>query len=169
VAHFSGTRLSTQTGSGAKANSVQAMIVDARGMLATDPVAALKQYGEVLKLAPSNPEALTYSGWLSVRLGDSSNSTELIDSGKALLDKALAADPTYPDVLAFEGVVAFRFDNDAKRAVELFDRYFATPNLPPLLVSLVTETDTDARKAAGLPPRTAGSTAPAPSTTVAPK
>jgi hypothetical protein len=156
VGRFSGTRLSTQTGSGAKADSVQAMIVDARGLLSTDTLAALKQYGEVLKVAPTNAEALAYSGWLSVQLGDSSNSTTLIDAGKDLLDRALVAAPTYPDALAFEGVVTFRYDNDAKRAVELFDRYFATPNLPPLLIGLVTQIDTEARQAVGLPARPTG-------------
>jgi hypothetical protein len=74
-------------------------------------------------------------------------------SGRAQLDRALQLAPAYPDVLAFEGVVALQLDKDPKKAADLFDRYFATPNLPPLLVDLVTPADQQARAAAGLPPR----------------
>ncbi|MCU1344361.1 MAG: hypothetical protein JWL70_627 [Acidimicrobiia bacterium] len=165
VGHFSGTRLSSQTGSGAKANSVQAMIVDARGLMSSDPVEAIKQFGKVLDVQPTNVEALTYGGWLSVRAGIDAKSEALINSGRGLIDKAVAIDPKYPDALAFEGVVALQVDNDPKKAAELFDRYFATPNLPPLLVSLVTPADQQARAAAGLPPR---ATPGAPATTAAP-
>jgi hypothetical protein len=117
-------------------------------------VAAIKKFGDVLNVDPTNSEALTYSGYITIEAGITSNSPPLVTSGRAVLDRALQAAPHYPDALAFEAVVALTVDNDAKKAEGFFDRYFAEPNPPPLLASMVSQYDTQARQTAGQPPRT---------------
>lgn len=84
-----------------------------------DLVGALECFDEILAQDSSNAEALSYRGWyLLLAAGSLQTSTaesgsesesddadELIASGLSYLDRAIEADPTLPDPLAFRATV----------------------------------------------------------------
>jgi tetratricopeptide (TPR) repeat protein len=57
---------------------------------------AIMLYDEVLEVDPENVEALTYRGWLLVRVDPS-----LRQDGLGFLEEAVALDPDYPDARIF--------------------------------------------------------------------
>jgi tetratricopeptide (TPR) repeat protein len=101
----------------------------ALGSTEGDLVGSLECFDEVLVSDPDNPEALAYRGWyLILAVGSLQQNTEettsdevqaqadealtqadeLTESGLDYLDRAIAADPTYPDPYAFRAIVADR-------------------------------------------------------------
>lgn len=90
---------------------------------------ALALYGEVLEQQPSNPEALTYRGWLLTLSGEA-------QEGLSSLLEAATAEPEYPDVHAFLAIVLFRNGLVEEAAREL-DRFEALD--PPASVRALTE------------------------------
>jgi tetratricopeptide (TPR) repeat protein len=74
---------------------------------------AIKLYDRVLKEDPANPVALAQRGWLVSRAG-------LIDEGLAAIDKAIAAEPTYPDAHFFKAMILWRDRKQPAAAVAEF-------------------------------------------------
>jgi len=70
---------------------------------------AVEVYDEALEVAPGNAEALTYRGWLTARLGDST-------SGLEDVLEAVGVDPDFPDARVFAAILLneqARFDEAA--------------------------------------------------------
>jgi tetratricopeptide (TPR) repeat protein len=110
-------------------------------------VEALKQYDAVLKDDPRNVEALTYRGWLLKLAG-------LTDQAEEYLDRALEADPSYPDAHFFRGMLYFQDRGNPAAAIPEFETYLAS-NPPPETVQAVQGVLDQARQAAaGQPPPT---------------
>jgi tetratricopeptide (TPR) repeat protein len=85
-------------------------------------VDALMLYDEILTSEPNNVEALAYRGWLLKRAG-------LADEALESLDRAVAADPTFPDAHFFRGMVLYQDKDDPAAAIVEFDAFLA--NNPP--------------------------------------
>lgn len=86
--------------------------------------AALRSFDEAARLDPTNAEALAYGGWI-VRLAG------LVDEGLARIDRAIAADPDYPDARFFRGVILLRDRSDPAGAIPELQRYLvAAPDGP---------------------------------------
>ncbi len=72
-------------------------------------------FDDVLERDPENAEALTYRGWYGVLAsgsaqlaGEDAAAVELLASAGVYLNRAVQADPTYPDARAFRMVVLER-------------------------------------------------------------
>jgi len=87
---------------------------------------ALKLYDIVLKREPNNVEALTYRGWLLFQ----ASPAEFTDRALQSLDRAVAADPRFPDAHFFRGWVLRHGKRDAAAAVPEYRTFLAT-NPPP--------------------------------------
>jgi tetratricopeptide (TPR) repeat protein len=87
---------------------------------------ALKLYDIVLKREPNNVEALTYRGWLLFQ----ASAAEFTDRALQSLDRAVAADPRFPDAHFFRGWVLHHGKRDAAAAVPEYRTFLAT-NPPP--------------------------------------
>jgi tetratricopeptide (TPR) repeat protein len=83
-----------------------------------EPVDTLKCYDAVLAEAPDDAEALTYRGWFLVRAG-------LVDEGYEWLERAVAADPTFPDARVFRAIVLLRDRDDPAAAKAELDAFYA--------------------------------------------
>ena len=92
---------------------------------------------------PNQPVALAYRGWL-VRLAG------LKDEGLAYVDRAVAADPSYPDAHFFRGMMLWEDRNDPAAAVAEF-RLFLSNDPPRRMVSLVQDALKRASQEAGIP------------------
>lgn len=88
-----------------------------------EAVEALKLYDAVLRDDPTNAEALAYRGWLLKRAG-------LVDEAQAALDRAVAADPSYPDAHFFRGMVLYQDRKDPAAAIPEFERFLASDPPP---------------------------------------
>ncbi len=72
-------------------------------------------FDDVLDRDPTNAEALGYRGWYGVLLsgsaqaaGEDEAAVELLATAGSFLDRAIEADPTYPDARAFRMIVLER-------------------------------------------------------------
>jgi hypothetical protein len=110
---------------------------------------AVNVYADVLQLDPRQPEALADGGWLLRSVGLSSASPRLIASGDAEIALAVRADPRYELARAYDGVVLYVDDHDARAAVVQFDA-LAQDKLTASLVSLVHDTAVAAYQAVHL-------------------
>jgi tetratricopeptide (TPR) repeat protein len=106
-------------------------------------VDALKVYDQILKKDPQQPVALAYRGWL-VRLAG------LKDQGLTYEDRAVAADPSYPDAHFFRGMMLWEDKDDPAGAVAEF-RLFLSNRPPQAMVALVQDALNRAAAEAGIP------------------
>ena len=90
---------------------------------------AIKLYDAVLAEHPDQPEALAYRGWLLRLAGRSAGNQDLIDKGMEYIERAVAADPTYPDAHFFKGFVLYQDRKDPAAAVPELRAFLA--NDPP--------------------------------------
>lgn len=90
---------------------------------------AIKTFDKVLREDPLQPEALAYRGWLLRLAGRAGGDRSLIDSGMAFIERAVAADPTYPDAHFFRGIILYQDRRDPAGAVAEFRAFLA--NDPP--------------------------------------
>ena len=101
-------------------DGVASMLAEARLLRATDPVAAMELYGEVLEARPDHAEALTYSAWLLLTVASQSSDEAIVadalEAGRQKLDDAVVADPAYPDAHCFLSIIAAEFDGDSDAA-----------------------------------------------------
>ncbi|MEZ5409763.1 MAG: hypothetical protein R2761_17175 [Acidimicrobiales bacterium] len=96
-----------------------------------DLLGAIKCFDQVLTVDPDNAEALAYRGWYlllaagSVQQGGPSDTVPtadvqaLIDSGLDYLTRAVEADPTLPDPLAFRAVAYDRLGRSADACADV--------------------------------------------------
>jgi tetratricopeptide (TPR) repeat protein len=106
-------------------------------------VEALKVYDAILKKDPQQPVALAYRGWL-IRLAG------LKEQGLTFEDRAVAADPSYPDAHFFRGMMLWEDKSDPAGAVSEF-RLFLSNRPPQAMVSLVQDALKRAAAEAGIP------------------
>ena len=107
------------------------------------PVEALKLYDAILKEDPKQPVALAYRGWL-IRLAG------LKEQGLGFEDRAVAADPSYPDAHFFRGMMLWEDKQDPAGAVAEF-RLFLSNRPPSSMVALVQDALERAAAEAGIP------------------
>lgn len=122
-------------------------------------LAAIRTYDEVLARDPKQPEALAYRGWLVRQAGAQSGNTELVDKGLEYVNRAVAADPSYPWAHFFRGLILYEDKGDPAAAVPEL-RAFLDAGPPPAMVPAVQELLRQAEAAAragagagGQPPR----------------
>lgn len=125
---------------------------------------AIKVYDTVIDRDPRQPEALAYRGWLLRLAGRASGRPQLIDKGLEYIDRAVAADPSYPDARFFRGLILYQDRRDPAAAVPEL-RAFMANDPPSEMVPVVDDllrralADLDARGApsdapSGAPPST---------------
>lgn len=112
----------------------------ARALMAGgQPVEALEQYDTATRLAPGDAEAHAYGGWLVFQAG-------LVDEALTRLDRAVDADPRYPDARLFRGI-ARREGGDRQGAIADLRTYLeVTPGDDPWraqVEALLTELEGD--------------------------
>ncbi|MEY2426582.1 MAG: hypothetical protein QOI61_2154, partial [Actinomycetota bacterium] len=105
-------------------------------------VEAIKLYDQILKDDPNQPAALAYRGWI-VRLAG------LKDEGLAYEDRAVTADPSYPDAHFFRGMMLWQDKGDPAAAVAEF-RLFLSNRPPQAMVQLVEDALARASEEAGI-------------------
>lgn len=165
VARFSGQRLPGGTASGDIDDSTNTLLIEARGLQASDPRAALERYGEVLKLQPDNTEALTYRGWMLVRVGADAvdrgvpGGEDLVAEGEAAFDRAIALRPTYADPHCFKAITQFRFYGDPVAAKPAVDTCLAS-DPPQVVLGLVQNLQGEIDAALTAPVTTTGENEP---------
>jgi cytochrome c-type biogenesis protein CcmH/NrfF len=120
----------TQTGP--SANLARARALVGEGKVAD----AIKVYDDVIAADPRNAEALAYRGWLVRLAGKQADDPTLVDKGLAFVERAVAADPRYPDARFFKGMILFEDKRDPAAAVPEF-RAFLGSNPPPEMVPMV--------------------------------
>lgn len=92
-----------------------------------EPAEAVREFDAAAGLDPGNAEALAYGGWVVflAAQSDPDVAAELTDAALRRLDRAVAADPAYPDAHFFRGMVLFRGKDDPAGAAPEFERYLA--------------------------------------------
>ena len=118
VAQSSGERLAGDEATGDLPEGSVDRIAKANALVAEGEILeAVKVYDDLLEDDPENPVALAQRGWLLSRVDES-----LVDSGLASIDRAIAADPTYPDAHFFRAMILWRAKDEPAMAVESFQR-----------------------------------------------
>ena len=130
LASSSGERVAQAPATGSIDASTTDRLAQARELLGQRKVLeAIKLYDQILKSDPKNPEALAYRGWI-VRLAG------LPDDGLRYIERAIAADPAYPDAHFFKGMILWQDKKQPAAAVPEFQAFLAS-NPPADLVSVV--------------------------------
>jgi cytochrome c-type biogenesis protein CcmH len=114
-------------------------------------VTALKLFASALKLDPTQPQALTYDGWLLFQAGQRDHSTALDNQGRLLLQEAATVSPSYATVHLFLGLVDVTMDKAPQLAVREFNAMLKDGVRPSLLKS-VRATILGSYRSAGIPP-----------------
>ena len=87
---------------------------------------AIKVYDAILAADPRQPEALAYRGWLLRLAGRAAGNRELIDKGMEFIERAVAADPGYPDARFFRAYVLYQDRGDPAAAVPELRAFLAS-------------------------------------------
>lgn len=152
VARTAGERHPGQTSSGSiAATGPSEQLARARQLIGQNKVLdAIKTYDALLRVDPKQPEALTYRGWLLRLAGRGGGDQSLIDKGLESINRAIAADPTYPEAHVFKGIILFQDKADPKAAIPEL-RAFLAANPPKDMLPLVEDVLRQALAAAGQP------------------
>jgi tetratricopeptide (TPR) repeat protein len=119
VAQSSGERVAGRPSSGSIDEGTSDKLARAQQMVSQGKVLdAVKQYDAVLKEDPKNPVALAERGWVIRNAG-------LVDDGLAYIERAVAADPSYPEAHFFKAMILWRDKSDAAAAVTEFRLFLA--------------------------------------------
>ena len=144
LANAVGSRSAGQAATGSLPTSTQGQLQEAGTLLQQGrAVDAIKLYDTILKRDPKQPVALAYRGWL-VRLAG------LKKEGLAYVDRAVQADPSYPDAHFFRGMMLWQDNADPAGGVAEF-RLFLSNNPPQAMVPLVEDALKRASAEAGIP------------------
>ena len=149
VAHFAGRRDPGQplVGGGPQAASASAIPADLARCIELegggDGTEIVHCYQGLLDADATDAAALTYFGWFLYREGAGAQNVEVVDTALRLLDRAAAADPTYPDARALRAVVFARLGriDDARAELDALDQLDADPQLLELIAGLRTQLD----------------------------
>lgn len=114
-------------------------------------LAAIRTYDEVLAMDAKQPEALAYRGWLVRQAGAQAGNAELVNKGLEYVNRAVAADPSYPWAHFFRGLILYEDKRDPAAAVPEL-RAFLEAGPPPAMVPAVQEFLRQAETAAGATP-----------------
>jgi tetratricopeptide (TPR) repeat protein len=138
VARSAGERLPNQPAAGGIADTgPSGRLAQARALIGERKVLdAIKLYDQVIADDPTNAEALAYRGWLVRLTGKASNDPTLVDKGLAFIERAVSADPTYPDARFFKGEILLRDKGDPAGAIPEFRAFLASrgaPDMAPLV------------------------------------
>lgn len=118
VARASGVRdADDEITGGDSALATRDQLVECQALAAEgEALESIQCYDAVLEAEPENVEALTYRGWVLVLAG-------LFDEAQPYFDQAIALDPDYPDVRAFQAVSYARQGrtDEAEAAIEAFE------------------------------------------------
>ena len=132
LARSAGERLPGQTVTGTIAQGSTDQISHAQQLAGQGKILeAIKLYDAVLKTDPQNPVALAQRGWLVSRAG-------LADEGLVSIDKAIAADPSYPDAHFFKAMILWRDQHKPADAVAEFQAVL-DHDPPPDLANTVSQ------------------------------
>ena len=122
VAQSSGERLAGDEVTGDLPEGSVDRITKANALVSQGEILeAVKVYDDLLEDDPENPVALAERGWLLSRVDPS-----LVDSGLASIDRAIAADPSYPDAHFFRAMILWKAKDEPAMAVESFQRALDT-------------------------------------------
>ena len=132
IAQSVGRRGSGETFTGDIRQTTRDLLLEARDQWSSGDIeGALATYDEVLAIAPTNAEALTYSAWVARTMGGMLSDDEAL----VRLDDAVASDPDYADAQVFRAIILRdlgRFD-EALAALEALD----LDDIPPFLTDRV--------------------------------
>ena len=128
--------------------AIDALMTEGRTHMSDDPVRALKAFEAAEKLDPTQVEAIAYSGWILRLVGrsstDQTQAKELFAAAHERLDRAVAVDPTYPDALAFRGILLLRDEGNPAAALADFTA-LQQLNPPEFIQQLVAGAKAEAR------------------------
>lgn len=132
VAQSAGRRGAGETFTGDIRQTTRDLLLEARDLTAAGEYdAALDTYAEVLAIAPTNAEALTYSAWVGRTMAGTLDD----DAALALLDDATASDPGFADARVFSAIILRdqgRYDEAATQLEAVDD-----DAVPPFMVAQV--------------------------------
>lgn len=97
---------------------------------------SIEVYNRVLAVAPHQPEALTYRGWLERLIGLRADDAKVIAAGDASVAEATVVSPSYPDGHALYGVILLEDDHDLKGSIAQFRDFLRDGPEHSLLVFL---------------------------------
>jgi tetratricopeptide (TPR) repeat protein len=99
---------------------------------------ATQCYGAIIKAQPDNAEALTYLGWFLYLAASETNQPELATDAPGFLERAVTADPSYPDAHVFLAVIAKQDGRtaDALAQLDALDALHPTAEIQQLADSL---------------------------------
>jgi len=132
VLQFAAPRASNDTiTGGTDSDRIAALLSDGRRFLSGNNYsAAANAYQQVLDTKPDNVEARAYLGWVLANAAqaqtDDAAVAETLQTGKATIEEAIDADPTYADSYCFLSIIAAYFEADVptatSRRAECLDR-----------------------------------------------
>lgn len=159
VASLAGLRQPGKTATGGTASDSNTLLAEARSLIGTDPINAIKRFDEVLKTQPDNVEALAYRGWLVVQASRAVTppDDQLLARGEASIDRAIAVNAKYADAHFFKAWVLMRVHNNPTDAITEIDT-FNTLNPPAEMKSLLDGLRAEAVAAKSGAPTTAAAT-----------
>jgi cytochrome c-type biogenesis protein CcmH/NrfG len=133
-------------------NDPQARVAYARLLLDQgELVEAMRQYDAAVRLDEANAEALAYSGWILALAGVSDPRAGTTDAGLERIDRAIAADPAYPDAHMFRGMTLLNTGDPAGAVPEL-ERYLQLADDGPMRAEVEAMLDEARRQAQAQPP-----------------
>ena len=97
---------------------------------------AIKLYDRILEKDAGQPEALAYRGWLVRLAGRAAGDQALVDKGMEYIERAVAADPGYPDARFFRAFVNYQDRRNPAAAVPDL-RAFLAGDAPEEMVPVV--------------------------------
>jgi hypothetical protein len=108
--------------------SYAARIAYARYLLGNNEFAdAVREFGAAARLDPSQPEPPTYAGWagalVSQQVDDAGTRRTLLAASLERINEVVKAHPKYPDAYALKGVIVFKFEHHAGRAIPSFQQF----------------------------------------------
>ena len=135
VMHLATNRLPGQASSGSITLSGSKLeteqLAQAANLVNQDNIqAALVLYRKILVADPNQPEALAESGWLEYEVGSVAKDPKVVAQGRALVNRAIAADPSSYASHLFLGTIILQQDHDAAAAVAQYKQFLA--DNPPL-------------------------------------
>jgi tetratricopeptide (TPR) repeat protein len=124
VARTAGDRVASDSATGSIELGTNDKLARAQALVQQGKVLdAIKQYDAILRTDPKNVAALSERGWVVRGAG-------LVDDGLKYIDRAIAADPTYPQAHFFKAMILWKDKADAAAAVPEFRLFLANSSSP---------------------------------------